>query len=369
MGYHVQTELMEEKCWQKYSDCEAPDFFEVLDFARDGGFAEVHELWNVMRYVGAVLAIGMMISNLATIVINDSHYLISSAHIERSSSNVTDDDASYVASISEDYMISGMLVDSIFYIVSDVTGLDIQIRSPRIALVGALELILLCLLVMKAFSCIMWSLTTDNQRLRWSMAMTLFWETIPELTSFSAMRLLHFATPSVVIADLFIFMEYSKARGKHDGRFTQIRLWVQFVLGKLACLVLGIDAFLFKVRIAYRNIHKQDIQWFGLLSVAMFIVQVLGIVQLSMFVRGRIFLFIFGGEDSVMEPHEQALQNVWQAMLVRRIWYTFSWHQSIAVLLTFNEDDFQKLVLNERNEVKHSFARDELRMDDSTESE
>eukprot|EP00435_Cladocopium_sp_Y103_P027652 s3552_g6.t2 len=267
---------MEEKCWQKYQDCEAPDFFEVLDFAQDGGFSEVHELWNVMRYVGAVLAIGMMISNLATIVINDTHYLISSAHIER---------------------------------------LDIQIRSPRIALVGALELILLSLLLMKAFSCMVWSLTTDNQRLRWSMAMTLFWETIPELTSFSAMRLLHFATPSVVIADLFIFMEYSKARGKHDGRFTQIRLWVQFVLGKLACFVLGIDAFLFKVRIAYRNIHKQDIQWFGLLSVAMFIVQVLGIVQLSMFVRGRIFLFIFGGEDSVMEPHEQALQNVWQAML------------------------------------------------------
>ena len=132
--------------------------------------------------------------NLATIVINDSHYLISSAHIERSSSNSTDDEASYVASISQDYMISGMLVDSIFYIVSDVTGLsaaqftgsirpsfsqepswfpwisrisrftihhhqtstkhgsglDIQIRSPRIALVGALELILLSLLVMKA---------------------------------------------------------------------------------------------------------------------------------------------------------------------------------------------------------------------------
>ena len=48
---------------------------------------------------------------------------------------------------------------------------------------------------------------------------------------------------------------------------------------------------------ACRNIHKQDIHWFGLLSVAMFIVQVLGIVQLSMFVRGRIFLFIFGGEE------------------------------------------------------------------------
>jgi hypothetical protein len=30
--------------------------------------------------------------------------------------------------------------------------------------------------VCQAFSGIMWSLTTDNQRLRWSMAMTLFWE-------------------------------------------------------------------------------------------------------------------------------------------------------------------------------------------------
>ena len=43
-----------------------------------------------------------------------------------------------------------------------------------------------------------------------------------------------------VIADLFNFMEYAKARGRHDGRFTQIRLWIQFVLGKAVCLILGI---------------------------------------------------------------------------------------------------------------------------------
>ena len=46
--------------------------------------------------------------------------------------------------------------------------------------------------------------------------------------------------PVEVIADLFNFMEYAKARGRHDGRFTQIRLWIQFVLGKAVCLILGI---------------------------------------------------------------------------------------------------------------------------------
>lgn len=37
------------------------------------------------------------------------------------------------------------------------------------------------------------------------------------------------------------------------------------------------------------------------------------------FVKGRIFLFIFGGEDSIMQPAEKALQNIWQAMVVRKV--------------------------------------------------
>ena len=41
----------------------------------------------------------------------------------------------------------------------------------------------------------------------------------------------------------------------------------------------------------------------------------------------------------------RSLRNVWQAMLVRRIWYAFSWHQSIAVLLTFNEARHYGLLL------------------------
>ena len=38
--------------------------------------------FEVGRYFGALMAIAMMLSNLGTIVINDSHYLISAGHVE-----------------------------------------------------------------------------------------------------------------------------------------------------------------------------------------------------------------------------------------------------------------------------------------------
>lgn len=358
-SYKTQQDVLEAMCWEKFDNCDSPDFFQVLELAQDGGFSEVRDLWNFTRYIRAVLAIAMLFSNLGTIVINDSHYLAHATQTTGASSvggGPESDEDAWVRSISGDYMISGILVDKLFYLISKMTGCEIMIHSPRIALVSALELVLLALLLLKGVSCGIRCLTTRFERIKWCMAQTFFWEVLPELTSFSAMRLLHFATPSVVLTDLNSFMEYQKHRGRHDGRMTQIRLWLQFVLKKLICFVVGVDAFLFKVRVAYQNIHKEDIEFWNLLSVAMFIVQVLGIVQLTMFVRGRIFLFIFGGEDSIMKPAEEALQNVWQAMLVRRIWRSFPPLQATAVLITFDEDDFQKLVLNESADLEEAIT-------------
>lgn len=61
-------------------------------------------------------------------------------------------------------------------------------------------------------SCAFWSLNGRTERVRWTSAQSFYWQVLPELTSFSAMRLLHFATPSVVAADVFAFMEYSSTR-------------------------------------------------------------------------------------------------------------------------------------------------------------
>eukprot|EP00438_Fugacium_kawagutii_P033456 Skav223167 [mRNA] locus=scaffold3747:112178:113360:+ [translate_table: standard] len=49
-----------------------------------------------------------------------------------------------------------------------------------------------------------------------------------------------------------------------------------------------------------------------------------------------------------MQPAEKALQNIWQAMVVRK---------ATAILLTFDEDDFQKLVLNENGDIHDPWRR------------
>ena len=49
---------------------------------------------EAMRYFGAFMAIAMMLSNLGTIVINDSQYLISAGHVENVTA-VADDEKGY----------------------------------------------------------------------------------------------------------------------------------------------------------------------------------------------------------------------------------------------------------------------------------
>mmetsp|Transcript_44962 Transcript_44962/g.71457 ORF Transcript_44962/g.71457 Transcript_44962/m.71457 type:complete len:452 (+) Transcript_44962:81-1436(+) len=355
-SFEQECESLEEAAWAKFDDS-LPDFFQVLEFAKDGGFSEVHELWDSSRYLRAVLALMMLMANVGTIVINDGGYLVHATHLADEQQEDTlgihpvDD---HVRAIQNDYMISGFLVDGCFLAFASLIGCDHGIHSPRIALICAIELLLLALLLVKAVACFVASFVEKLERVRWSKAYIFWWEVLPELTSFSAMRLLHFATPSVVLSDLYSFAAYAGSRAELDGWATGARLWVVFVLTKLMCLVLGIDAFLFKVRVAYSDIHQEELGPWSLLSVTMFIVQVLGIVQLSMFVRGRIFLFIFGGEDSIMQPAEKALQNIWQAMVVRKVCQLFDWPKAAAILMTFDEDDFQKLVLNENGDIHES---------------
>ena len=355
-SFEQEYDALEEAAWAKFDESH-PDFFHVLEFAKDGGFSEVHELWDSSRYFRAALALMMLVANVGTIVVNDGGYLVHALHLADEQQEDTlgihpvDDN---VRAIQNDYMISGFLVDEGFLAFAQVAGCGSRIHSPRIALICAIELGLLALLMIKAVRCFLSSFLEELERVRWTKSCTFWWEIFPELSSFSAMRLLHFATPSVVLCDVYSFAAYAGSRAELDGYATGLRLWFVFVLKKLMCLVVGIDAFLFKVRVAYSDIHKHELGPWSFLSLTMFIVQVLGIVQLSIFVRDRIFLFIFGGEDSIMQPAERALKNIWLAMVVRKLYQLFEWPEATAILMTFDEDDFQKLVLNENGDIHES---------------
>lgn len=217
-SFEQECESLEEAAWAKFDDS-LPDFFQVLEFAKDGGFSEVHELWDSSRYLRAVLALMMLMANVGTIVINDGGYLVHATHLADEQQEDTlgihpvDD---HVRAIQNDYMISGFLVDGCFLAFASLIGCDHGIHSPRIALICAIELLLLALLLVKAVACFVASFVEKLERVRWSKAYIFWWEVLPELTSFSAMRLLHFATPSVVLSDLYSFAAYAGSRAELD---------------------------------------------------------------------------------------------------------------------------------------------------------
>merc|ERR1719375_1446314 len=50
-------------------------------------------------------------------------------------------------------------------------------------------------------------------------------------------------------------------------------------------------------------------------QVAVFLNQILGVVQLNVFTEERLFQFIFGGTDNFIGPHEKRRKFVWEALL------------------------------------------------------
>jgi len=167
------------------------------------------------------------------------------------------------------------------------------------------------------------------------------------------MRLLHFATPSVVIADFLKFISYSQSRWQGQGQvFLISRKWLKFFVTRSFCFMIGLDCFLVKIyqRGAEHSLTQGSIGLWDVLNVCMLLMQVLGIVQLGAFVKGRLFKFIFGGEDAVLQPHEKAIKAVWNAMLVRAIWREHSCFRFTAIMMSFSDEDFQRLVLNERGD-------------------
>lgn len=114
---------------------------------------------------------------------------------------------------------------------------------------------------------------------------------------------------------------------------------------------IGYDAFLLKLWYVADSISKAEDNDAGhyriLVTGLAFLNQMLGVVQVSLHVRSRIFEFIFGGEDCAVSEVELAIWRTWEAMLAQKTFEILPLHQAIMVLFTFSDADFQRLALNE----------------------
>ncbi|CAE7428345.1 GIP [Symbiodinium natans] len=179
---------------------------------------------------------------------------------------------------------------------------------------------------------------------RWLAVQAAVWETLPELCSFSAMRALHFVTPAIVVSDATQTMATLQ---EVDSLWTKAATWSWLVLSRIAILLFGLDALMLKCR-ENQPWSEGRISLYKFWMMGIFVKQILGIVQLGMFVRERLFIFVFAGEDSQMQAKEVARKEVWNALLAMKIYQTFGLWKSVAIMLSFDDTDFQKLVFNEK---------------------
>jgi len=146
----------------------------------------------------------------------------------------------------------------------------------------------------------------------------------------------------------------------------QIIFWVFSAI----LLVCGAAAFLVKLADVSADLFNPSVSPVGdLLSCFVFMNQVMGIVAVNPLMRMGLYRFIFGGHDAQISAEEDMMKRLYEARLAQAIWNhclkekgtkNAIWTtenldnpcKRIVLLLTFESEDVQRLILEENDMLK-----------------
>jgi hypothetical protein len=188
-------------------------------------------------------------------------------------------------------------------------------------------------------------------RLRWYAAQNLFFDLIPMIGVFSSLLMLFPAAPKVFVQDLFTTLFYRESKSYY-------RDLVWLVVSRVVCFVIGFDSFLVKFReganqfvMSTPESDKGEFQLAYFVGAAMLLNQILGVVQLNWMIKERLFRFVFAGEDGIMSSSELVKKDTWNAQIAKTLFTSYSnYVDKFTMLLTFSDDDFQRLTLHEKED-------------------
>jgi len=175
----------------------------------------------------------------------------------------------------------------------------------------------------------------------------IFFHGLPQISSYSGMKLLHFLQPWVLSKDICSIL-YNEPAGERWWRVPQ------FIIFRLLFFVVGFDLFCVRFRATWKSVSVTDeeLTFWVFVNCVLFVKQVLGIVQVDVLVRERLLLFIFAGEDSVLNSEERSTMMVWHAMVAEEIWIEctaksnmFGPFKFLMIMMSWSDEDVQKLVL------------------------
>jgi hypothetical protein len=79
-----------------------------------------------------------------------------------------------------------------------------------------------------------------------------------------------------------------------------------------------------------------------------FVFQILGVVNIMLFTRERLHIFIFASKDGKMDNSQRGLEQVWKARMAKEIFRIHGMFKGTIVMLGFDDYDFQQVVLEDR---------------------
>eukprot|EP00928_Gymnodinium_smaydae_P023339 TRINITY_DN19303_c0_g1_i1.p1 TRINITY_DN19303_c0_g1~~TRINITY_DN19303_c0_g1_i1.p1 ORF type:complete len:428 (+),score=55.55 TRINITY_DN19303_c0_g1_i1:49-1284(+) len=316
------------RVWLHYEN--KPSFFNDVRIATDGGFSDVSNLMSPLRYLWCVIAFVSMAMNVGSLLRADVPLLRNKDWLMNEH--------------DEMILFTDYLLDSVVY------WKPYRIHGTHI--VALIDLGLVSVLVIRVCVCLLRLLVLQRgppesplrAMRQWHTVSLLFWKLIPQFATISAMMPLYFVTPAVFVPDL----------GRHVERLrdptSRHSAWplVKFLVIRACAALVGFDSFMVKFRYASR--FATDMKRPALDIVVgsfTFLMQVLGVVQIQWYSKRRLSIFMFGGESGYMSEKKLLRQKTWHAMIARAIWQTLEPLPFLAVMVSFNDYDLQRLALVE----------------------
>lgn len=352
-----ETWMRHETAWNSLNHVHPGEevIFEHVRIAKDGGLGQIADtkskdhcdkpdiLWYGMRPIRALVVIEFIFYNFYFILTDAKNVIYGpDASWTEFSFKKLKDIAVKTEFVNDDYLLTTWVVNKVSAGHLDLTGVASKgIEIIEVLLLSFQFLFAIARLLQAAFfTCLCCKCCGSKRWKRWFYISDFFFDRVPSLASFSAMRLLYYIVPQVATQQLFTILSYT------SGCMIPRLVW--FIISRACCLLIGLDCFLIKYRAASAAIlNQRQLELLNVLNAVALLNQVLGVVQFTWAIRARLFRFAFGGEDSVMTKSEMVRRDVWHAKVCQKIWRSYPCDKAFSILMTWNDDDFQALVLRE----------------------
>lgn len=335
------------------------NYFPHVNLDTEGGLPLIRKVWTGQKHFWCALAVGTAVFNV--LVLLSLNYSVLVCLLD--SAQVMWDTGSMTAGVQQETSAAIASKNSNFKMLSNIRNVGTKKEFIILAsAVGALEsagviVLLLRMMQLVATFLLNGGICSKSEFVAYTAMDKLNRIYLPLLGTFSALKLAVYVHPSLVFNDLSMELQDATICGKPARQRTGGIAFVatKFVLIRLVFLFGALGAFGMKcVIIAWKLTHPNvDFGWQAWLAAFAFLNCCIGTVTLEQQLQDRIFLFIFGGEDSQYQPDELAMVNVYRANAMKKIWTEF-WEKgerlnAISFMLTLDNFDLQAMLIEPSN--------------------